>query len=138
MNYAGDVDVSETWRRLSTEADAVLIDVRTMAEWNYVGLPDLSSLQKQVLASEWKIFPSMHLNPNFQRQVEAAGIAKDAAIFLICRSGQRSRDAAIALTAAGYQNCHNVTAGFEGDKDMTGHRGTVSGWKFAGLPWSQG
>ena len=27
--------------------------------------------------------------------------------------------------------------GFEGDKDGTGHRGTLGGWKAAGLPWVQ-
>lgn len=138
MDYAGDVDVNGAWRHLSTEAGAVLIDVRTKPEWNYVGLPDLSSLDKQVLCSEWKVFPGMDINPDFQAEVEGAGIAKDAAVFLICRSGQRSRDAAILLTGAGYQNCYNVTGGFEGDKDAAGHRGTSGGWKFAGLPWTQG
>ncbi|MDA1100900.1 MAG: rhodanese-like domain-containing protein [Proteobacteria bacterium] len=138
MDYAGDVDVTETWRRLSEDPQAVLIDVRTTAEWNFVGLPDLSSLGKQVQRNEWKAFPSMDRNPGFQRDMEQTGVAKDAAVFLICRSGQRSRDAAIQLTAAGYKNCYNVAGGFEGDKDAAGHRGTVGGWKFAGLPWSQG
>jgi len=59
MDYAGDVDVTETWRRLSEDPGAVLIDVRTTAEWNFVGLPDLSQLEKKVLRSEWKTFPSM-------------------------------------------------------------------------------
>ncbi len=138
MEYAGDVDVTETWQRLSEDAQAVLIDVRTAAEWNFVGLPDLSSLDKQVQRSEWKAFPSMDRNPNFQQEVEQAGVAKDTAVFLLCRSGQRSRDAAILLTAAGYKHCYNVAGGFEGDKDSAGHRGTVGGWKMAGLPWVQG
>lgn len=138
MEYAGDVEVTETWQRLSDDGQAVLIDVRTSAEWNFVGLPDLSSLNKQVQRSEWKAFPSMDRNPNFQQEVEQAGVAKDAAVFLLCRSGQRSRDAAILLTAAGYKHCYNVAGGFEGDKDSAGHRGTVGGWKMAGLPWVQG
>lgn len=138
MDYAGDVDVTETWRRLSEDPNAVLIDVRTTAEWNFVGLPDLSPLEKQVLKSEWKSFPSMDLNTNFLAEVDQAGVAKDAAVFLICRSGQRSRDAAIRLTTAGYKNCYNVAGGFEGDKDAAGHRGTVGGWQFADLPWTQG
>ena len=138
MEYAGDVDVTETWRRLSEDTDAVLIDVRTTAEWNFVGLPDLSGLDRRVLRNEWKVLPSMELNPDFQAAVEQSGVAKEAAIFLICRSGQRSRDAAILLTASGYQNCYNVAGGFERDKDTVGHRGTVGGWKFAGLPWVQG
>jgi rhodanese-related sulfurtransferase len=138
MDYAGDVDVTETWRRLSEDPDAVLIDVRTTAEWNFVGLPDLSPLEKQVLQSEWKSFPSMALNPDFLAEVEQADIDKNAAVLLLCRSGQRSRDAAIRLTAAGYKNCYNVAGGFEGDKNAAGHRGTVGGWQFAGLPWIQG
>ncbi len=85
MDYAGDVDVTETWRRLSEDPNAVLIDVRTTAEWNFVGLPDLSPLEKQVLKSEWKSFPSMDLNTNFLAEVDQAGVAKDAAVFLICR-----------------------------------------------------
>ena len=138
MDYAGDVDVTETWRRLLEDPDAVLIDVRTTAEWNFVGLPDLSPLEKQVLQSEWKSFPSMALNPDFLAEVEQADIDKNAAVLLLCRSGQRSRDAAIRLTAAGYKNCYNVAGGFEGDKNAAGHRGTVGGWQFAGLPWIQG
>ena len=138
MDYAGDVDVMEAWRRLSEDPEAVLIDVRTTAEWNFVGLPDLSPLEKQVLQSEWKSFPSMALNPDFLAEVEQADIDKNAAVLLLCRSGQRSRDAAIRLTAAGYKNCYNVAGGFEGDKNAAGHRGTVGGWQFAGLPWIQG
>ena len=138
MDYAGDVDVTEAWRRLSEDPEAVLIDVRTTAEWNFVGLPDLSPLEKQVLQSEWKSFPSMSLNPDFLAEVEQADIDKNAAVLLLCRSGQRSRDAAIRLTAAGYKNCYNVAGGFEGDKNAAGHRGTVGGWQFAGLPWIQG
>jgi rhodanese-related sulfurtransferase len=138
MDYAGDVDVTEAWRRLSEDPEAVLIDVRTTAEWNFVGLPDLSPLEKQVLQSEWKSFPSMALNPDFLAKVEQADIDKNAAVLLLCRSGQRSRDAAIRLTAAGYKNCYNVAGGFEGDKNAAGHRGTVGGWQFAGLPWIQG
>jgi len=138
MDYAGDVDVTEAWRRLSEDPEAVLIDVRTTAEWNFVGLPDLSPLEKQVLQSEWKSFPSMALNPDFLAEVEQADIDKNAAVLLLCRSGQRSRDAAIRLTAAGHKNCYNVAGGFEGDKNAAGHRGTVGGWQFAGLPWIQG
>ena len=39
--YAGDVAPATAWKILSEHKDAVLIDVRTRAEWNYVGLPDL-------------------------------------------------------------------------------------------------
>ncbi|MDP6872757.1 MAG: rhodanese-like domain-containing protein [Alphaproteobacteria bacterium] len=138
MDYAGDVDVKETWRRLSEDPNAVLIDVRTTAEWNYVGLPDLSELGKQPLCIEWQFFPSSERNSDFLAQVQGSGIAKDAAIYLICRSGVRSKHAAILLTADDFERCYNVAGGFEGDKNTNGHRGTVGGWKCAGLPWAQG
>ncbi|MBT4488466.1 MAG: rhodanese-like domain-containing protein, partial [Rhodospirillaceae bacterium] len=116
MDYAGDIDVTETWDRLGREPDAVLIDVRTVPEWNFVGLPDLSGIGKETICSEWQSFPSMDRNADFEAAVNQAGVAKDAAIFLLCRSGVRSRNAAILLTELGYQNCYNVAGGFEGDK----------------------
>ena len=109
-----------------------------MPEWNFVGLPDLSGIGKETICSEWQSFPSMDRNADFEAAVNQAGVAKDAAIFLLCRSGVRSRNAAILLTELGYQNCYNVAGGFEGDKDDGGHRGNVGGWKYAGLPWRQG
>ena len=83
-------------------------------------------------------FPAMQVNLQFASQVRDAGIDPKAQIFLLCRSGARSAAAASALTAAGFENCYNVAEGFEGDKDTDGHRGTIGGWKAAGLPWVQG
>lgn len=136
--YAGDLSPQEAHDLLQTNADAQLIDVRTAAEWNFVGYPDLSPLGKQTGLVEWLSFPDSQTNPDFVEQVNRLGIAQDAPVLLLCRSGQRSRFAAIALTAAGYQTCYNVSEGFEGDKDAGGHRGTVGGWKLTGLPWRQG
>jgi len=56
----------------------------------------------------------------------------------LCRSGARSHQAAQAAMQAGYANAYNILEGFEGDKDANGHRNTVGGWRFAGLPWIQG
>ena len=136
--YAGDLNPAATWRELSKDPSACLVDVRTDAEWSFVGLPDLSSIGKQMACVSWKLFPDNALNPGFVEQVRAAGVDPGQPVFLICRSGQRSKDAAIALTAAGFTSCYNVAEGFEGDKDPSGHRGSVNGWKVAGLPWRQG
>lgn len=136
--YAGDLTPQEAYDLLQSNAEAQLIDVRTAAEWNYVGLPDLSSLGKQIGAVEWLSFPGSQRNPNFIAEVNRLGIAREAPILLLCRSGQRSKFAAIVLTDAGYQTCYNVAEGFEGDKDPGGHRGAVNGWKVTGLPWQQG
>jgi rhodanese-related sulfurtransferase len=90
---------------------------------------------------EWQSFPSGTPNPGFVAQARqalaASGAGPDTPVLLLCRSGARSRAAAIALTAAGYGACFNIAHGFEGDKDTQGHRGSVAGWKATGLPWRQ-
>ena len=136
--YAGDVEPKKAWEILSQDPKAVLIDVRTRPEWNFVGAPDLSSLGKQALFVEWQAYPELQLNPRFVAEVEANAVPKDAPIFLLCRSGARSKSAAIALTKLGYKSCFNVSDGFEGPKDPSGHRGGAAGWKAQGLPWQQG
>ena len=138
QSYAGDVDARGTWAALEAQPDAVLIDVRTRAEWNYVGLPDLSRLGKQVLRVEWQNWPDGTVNAGFADEVRAAGIAPGQPVYLICRSGARSRSAAQVLTQQGWGHAYNVADGFEGPHDAARHRGTVAGWKQAGLPWTQG
>lgn len=122
---------------LSEDPRSVLIDVRTEGEWVYVGVPDLSGLGKQPICIEWQRFPGMQENREFVSQLQACGLDRDAPLLFICRSGQRSRHAAMAVTSVGYGRCYNVGDGFEGDLDGTLHRGKVSGWKVAGLPWQQ-
>lgn len=136
--YAGDLSARKAWDLLSENPKAQLVDVRTDAEFSYVGSPDLSSLGKEVLAVQWKIFPDMDINPEFVNQVSSSGVDKDAPLLFLCRSGVRSLGAAEAMTAAGFRECYNVAGGFEGDRDAEGHRGTVAGWKVDGLPWRQG
>lgn len=135
--YAGDVNAKEAWRILEEDPDATLIDVRTVAEWVFVGLPDLSRLRKNVVCVQWQQWPRMAANPEFVSHVAAEGVTRERPLLLLCRSGNRSRDAAIALTAAGYGPCYNIAGGFEGDLDAAKHRGTKNGWKVAGLPWVQ-
>jgi len=137
-SYAGDVTPAEAWEILEGEADAILIDVRTDAEWNYVGVPNLSSLGKKPALIAWQIFPTGALNPRFVDDVAKLGIRKDATVLLLCRTGGRSKAAAQALTAAGFSASYNVLDGFEGGHDANQHRGTRAGWKAVGLPWGQG
>ena len=136
--YAGDISVEEAWQRLISDPRTQLVDVRTMAEWNFVGLPDLSALGRQVHCIEWQGFPTGAHNPGFVTEASQALQDKDAPVLLLCRSGGRSRAAAIALTAAGFRQAFNIAGGFEGDTDAEGHRGTRNGWKAANLPWRQG
>jgi rhodanese-related sulfurtransferase len=139
--YRADVSPQEAWATLSSEAGAALVDVRTTAEWNFVGLPDLSGAGAPLLRVEWQSYPSMQVNPAFVDAVDealrAAGSGREAPLFFICRSGARSAAAAAAMTAAGYSRCYNVAGGFEGGRDASGHRGTIEGWKAAELPWVQ-
>ncbi len=137
--YAGDISADDAWKQLQGDPKAQLIDVRTMAEWNFVGVPDLGGLGRKVHCVEWQSFPTGAQNPGFVAEASAAlGADKSAPVLLICRSGARSRAAAIALTRAGFEKAFNVAGGFEGDTDGEGHRGRVNGWKAANLPWRQG
>ena len=136
--YAGDVSPTEAWAMLERDPDACLIDVRTDAEWRYVGLPALQGIGRRTVCVSWLRFPDNAANHRFADQVKEQGIRPDQTVLLICRSGQRSQSAAIALTALGFDRCFNVAEGFEGDQDAVGHRGTMGGWKVAGLPWQQG
>lgn len=135
--YAGDIAPAEAWKLLGDRADAILIDVRTSAEWNYVGLPDLASLGRKPALIEWQVFPSMQVNPEFVGALSGALTDKSAPLLFLCRSGARSAAAAKAMTAAGYATCLNVTDGFEGPLDAAAKRGSTRGWKASGLPWRQ-
>ena len=137
-----DVPVADVWARLKEDEAAVLIDVRTRAEWAFVGVPDLSAIGKRVVTVEWQTFPDSRVDPGFSdrlgRLLEGAGVKRNTELFFICRSGGRSRMAAEAMVAAGYARCRNVAEGFEGPLDADRHRGRMAGWKFAALPWVQG
>lgn len=139
----GEVNPAEAWEILKSDPKSVLVDVRTTAEWGFVGLPDLSGLGKSLVCVEWAQYPNMSKNPLFAEQVmnELGGEVPSCVLF-ICRSGARSMHAARAvaaeLSAAGNSvQCLNVAEGFEGDLDEQKHRGAVNGWKTRGLSWRQ-
>lgn len=133
-DYAGDVSLEAAWTMLSDDPNAVLVDVRTEAEWHFVGVPSLESIGKQARFVEWIRFPDGDPNPDFLAQATSE-LQPGQPILLLCRSGARSLSAARALTAAGYGPAYNITAGFEGPIDDAGHRS--EGWRHAGLAWRQ-
>ena len=137
QRYAGDVTPKEAWNILGTEKDSYLVDCRTAAEWSFVGVPNISALGKEATFAEWVRFPGGINNPDFVNNVKNAGVGSNATILFLCRSGQRSIDAAIAMSEAGYPNSYNILEGFEGDKDDKNQRGQLGGWKLSGLPWQQ-
>ena len=135
--YAGDLTSAEAFEVLEAEPEAVLVDVRTLPEWQYVGVPDLQGLGKETVFLCWQVYPQMQVHPDFVTALRDQGVAPEQKVLLLCRSGQRSRSAAMALTAAGYGQAYNVSDGFEGPPDEQNHRGILAGWKAAGLPWAQ-
>jgi rhodanese-related sulfurtransferase len=132
-----DVTPRAAWDSLRTDHDAVLIDVRTDAEWNFVGLPDLAEASKQPVLIPWQVYPSMQVNAAFAEHLRKAGVTPLNKLYFLCRSGARSLAAGQAAQAAGFPNAFNVADGFEGPPDASGHRGSVAGWKAEGLPWRQ-
>ena len=140
MSYAGDITPEQAWKLLSDNPDAVLVDVRTDAEWRFVGVPDLSGLDRQVVFIEWNK-SSGQRNTNFlaelRDQIPPATDGGEQPVIFLCRSGNRSISAAEAATEAGLTPAYNVLDGFEGQLDGGGHRGGT-GWRAIGLPWKQG
>jgi rhodanese-related sulfurtransferase len=140
--YDGDVSPQDVANLLLAHPDARVIDVRTKAEWAYVGIPDLRAYAQDVILVEWQIYPSMQVNDAFVQQASqglmASGAEQTSKLFFLCRSGVRSKSAAIAMKQAGFAACYNISDGFEGPPDRDGQRGKVAGWKASALPWRQG
>ena len=127
----------ECFNKLSEISNSYLIDIRTKPEWEFIGVPDLSSLNKKTIFIAWNEYPEMNINKYFIDQVVGENIEKIDNIFLICRSGKRSFQAAKHLTLFGYNHCYNISDGFEGDKNKLNQRSTINGWKYNNLPWQQ-
>ena len=132
-----NVTPTQVWDVLRTDREAQVIDVRTDAEWAYVGLPDLTAAGKQPVLIPWQLFPSMQVNADFTDQMTQAGLTPSHKLYFLCRSGVRSLAAAQAAQAAGFPHAYNIVDGFEGPPNEDGHRGTVAGWKAEALPWRQ-
>src|SRR3989442_13605223 len=132
LPYAGALLPLEAHALMQNDPEAKLVDVRTQAEWEYVG-----HIPESVLI-EWNTYPSGQRNPQFLEQLQARVAKTEAPVMFLCRSGARSHQAAVVATQGGYPNSYNVLEGFEGDKDGQGHRSSVGGWRVAGVPWIEG
>jgi rhodanese-related sulfurtransferase len=126
-----NLDSQQTWDFLQQNSNAVLIDVRTKMEHLFVGHPP------SAIHIAWKEAPDWQQNPNFVPSVRQIVTNPNTPILLLCRSGQRSMEAAVLLEQFGYTNLINIAEGFEGALDENKQRGKVNGWRFAGLPWQQ-
>jgi rhodanese-related sulfurtransferase len=138
-DYAGDITCQEAWDKLASDPTALLVDVRTQVEWQLIGKPELSSINKEPLYLQWVTMQG--INDNFVDELQAAlderGVEKDTPLYFMCQSGGRSKMSAMQCTALGYTQCFNLAEGFEGELDEHQHRNSLSGWKVAGLPWTQ-
>jgi rhodanese-related sulfurtransferase len=115
---------------LQHNKNAVLVDCRSEFEFLFVGHPVGAILVPWYTGIDWD------LNPHFVGEVRMAA-SHDRPVVLICRSGNRSLEAGKVLEEGGFHHVYNVLHGFEGELDENHHRGTVSGWRFDGLPWEQ-
>jgi rhodanese-related sulfurtransferase len=122
----------EAWAFLQAQPTALFVDVRMEIEYLYVGRPP------GAWNIPWYEYPDMQANAQaFTQTVAREAGDKSRPVVLICRSGTRTVDAALALEAAGFADVVNVLNGFEGDLDNSFHRSTLNGWRFEGLPWEQ-
>jgi rhodanese-related sulfurtransferase len=128
LPYAGAVTPTEAWALVS-QRKARLVDVRTPAEFRFVGaVPDSVNI-------EWRgadILPSAMFVSALHHVARTS-----EPILLLCRSGVRSHSAALAAAAAGFTRAYNVLEGFEGQRNHAGQRGQIDGWRRHGLPWAQ-
>lgn len=132
-----NVPPTQAWEALREDSTAQLVDVRTDAEWNFIGVPDLNAAGKRAVLIPWQLYPTMQKNRSFIEDLNKVGLTPDHKLYFICRSGARSMLAAEAAQEAGFKNVFNVVNGFEGPQDADGHRGQTAGWKADGLPWVQ-
>ncbi len=116
---------------MKSPTDTFIIDVRTRAEYEFVGHPDTAN---GVANIPYKFYPSWELNIDFVPKV-AERYKPDDTLIIICRSGKRAKDAARLLLDKGFKTVYYMTDSFEGPKDAQGLR-TVSGWKVNGLPYT--
>ncbi|APR35519.1 rhodanese-like domain-containing protein [Paraburkholderia sp. SOS3] len=132
LPYAGALSPAEAFELLELDPRTRLVDVRTRAELDWVGRPLVGD--GQYAHVEWTRYPGGVPNAEFLDQLRQVA-TPDTPVLLLCRSAARSKLAAVAATQAGFTKAMDLLEGFEGDKDSQGHRKTVSGWCFRGLPW---
>lgn len=137
MNYAPQIEPKNAYDVLSKDENSFLVDVRTMPEWAYTGVANLSEINKKVITISWLNFPNMAANNNFSAEFLGAIPDKNSKIFFICKTGGRSQDAANNMMQIGYKNCFNITNGYEGDLNEKNQRSSINGWRASGLPWHQ-
>lgn len=132
LPYAGGFLPAEAFELLQLDPSTRLVDVRTRAELDWVGRPAVETAQYAHI--EWIQYPGSVPNTRFIEQLREVASPETPVLFL-CRSAARSKLAAVEAQKHGFSQAFDLLEGFEGDRDAQGHRKTVSGWCFRGLPW---
>lgn len=137
-----DISPTETFSKLKSDSNSLLVDVRTLEEFAFVGVVDASKISNNPALIPWKTLPHMAENPNFANDLEEVTkkISNDKDqlnLYFLCKSGVRSKEAATYCKNIGFVNCYNVAKGFEGDLDQNSQRANLNGWKASNLPWRQ-
>lgn len=129
---------TDAWEMMQSNPSVVLIDVRSDMEFLMIGHP------KGAVNVPWIDAPDWTINEAFVANVRKALLGrvtarahKSSPLLLICRSGNRSLDAADALDQEGVSDIRIIQGGFEGPLNDSHHRNAVAGWRFEGLPWEQ-
>ncbi len=136
MSYKRNLLPKMAVERLQDNPQALFVDVRSKAEYKYVGFPENSILIPWIDDPDWEPNPEAFSDAVMQ-ELDGRENLSDTEIILICRSGFRSNEALKCLENKGFTQVSHVASGFEGDLDENDHRGNLNGWRHDGMPWSQ-
>ena len=136
MSYKRNLLPKMAVERLQDNPQALFVDVRSKAEYKYVGFPENSILIPWIDDPDWEPNPEAFSDSVIQ-ELDGRENLLDTEIILICRSGFRSNEALKCLENRGFTQVSHVASGFEGDLDENDHRGNLNGWRHDGMPWSQ-
>ena len=136
MSYKRNLLPKIAVERLQSNSQALFVDVRSKAEYKYVGFPENSILNPWIDDPDWEPNPEAFSDLVMQ-ELDGRENILNTEIILICRSGFRSNEALKCLENKGFTQVSHVASGFEGDLDENDHRGNLNGWRHDGMPWSQ-
>jgi rhodanese-related sulfurtransferase len=101
-NYT-DLDGETFTQVIKADPDAVVIDVRTKAEYNSGHIPKAKNIDI--------------MSGGFEQQIEK--LDKQKSYYLYCRSGGRSSSAAAQMSSLGFNNVFNLAGGIGSYKGRT-------------------
>jgi rhodanese-related sulfurtransferase len=136
MSYKRNLLPKMAIERLQNNPQALFVDVRSKAEFKYVGYPENSILIPWIDDPNWQPNPEV-FSDSVMQELDGRENLLNTEIILICRSGFRSNEALKCLENKGFTQVSHVASGFEGDLDENDHRGNLNGWRHDGMPWSQ-